>query len=181
MGGLEFEQFGYLAVRARDNVGNPSSISSSISFSLPEVTEVLANEGSLETFETVDSEWGIENVEGNAIISDSPNDSYVNNLETSIVTPSYPANSSLLISLKSRYDIETNYDNAYIEITTDGENWQTIKTLTGKSDWSVMNISLDEFLEASTSFQLRFRLKTDGSVTKDGWFIDEFRLLGPKV
>ena len=168
--GLGFEQVGFLAVRARDNVGNASGISESVAFSLPEISEVLANEGDLDLFETKGAEWGIEDVEGNAIISDSPNDSYVNNLETSVVTPSYTADSSLLISVKTRYDIETNYDNAYIEITTDGENWQTIKTLTGKSDWEVLNLSLDDFLEASTSFQLRFRLK-DGWLRNKRWMV----------
>ena len=175
---LPFNLTGYAAVRAVDNVGNKSPISPSVAFSLPKPQTIAINSGSLIGFESITGDWAVEVSGDNRVIRDNKSGRYENGIDIALTTKSYAANTGLILSFVSRYEIESKYDYGYIEISADNGNWQEVASFSGKQeDFNRVNYRLDNFIEGAERFQLRFRLKTDSSVTKEGWFIDEFSLL----
>lgn len=178
--GLEFNASGYLAIKAFDNVGNVSEVSDSISFSLKAAAIVFENLGDIQHgFDVIEPSWGSEQLDDRLIIACSPGKPYDNNINSSIVTQQFSVSDpDMVLEVKSRYDLETRYDFAYIEIQTGESDWQTLQVLNGYSDWTSIFIELKPYLQESESFRLRFRIKTDYSVVRQGWDIDEIRLLG---
>jgi len=102
-----------------------------------------------------------------------------------------------------RYNLETGYDGAVIEITTNGTTWtdlgpyitqgqynDTISSYTsspigGRNAWSgdsgttptQVVADLSTFAGA-TDAQIRFRLACDSSVSDDGWYVDDVEIIG---
>jgi hypothetical protein len=128
--------------------------------------------------------------------TDSPTGNYVNNatvtmtLKNAINLSSY-ANPKL--KFFTRFDIENNYDYGQVRISTNnGTTWVPLQgnyTNPGtgsfqpngeplydgtQATWVEEEISLAGY----TSFQnrLRFELRTDGSVTRDGWYLDDISI-----
>ncbi|MFL6118280.1 immune inhibitor A domain-containing protein, partial [Actinophytocola sp.] len=100
---------------------------------------------------------------------------------------------SAALDLKSRYDIEQDFDYLYVQASIDGgATWQPLDgtvggqpfprdgdqqpALTGSSDgqWLDTHVPLDSL--AGKTAQLRFHYKTDGAVAKDGFFADEISI-----
>jgi immune inhibitor A len=100
---------------------------------------------------------------------------------------------SASLDLKSRYDIELDFDYLYVQASTDGgATWQALDgtvngqpfsrdadnapAITGSTggEWLDTHVSLDSL--AGTTAQLRFRYKTDGAVTENGFFADEIAI-----
>jgi carboxypeptidase T len=70
------------------------------------------------------------------------------------------------------YDIETNYDAAFVEISTDGRYFQPLEKFTGNSGgWVRKAYSLAPWV--GKWIYIRFRFSTDGGVTANGFFIDD--------
>ncbi|MEU1703850.1 immune inhibitor A domain-containing protein [Streptomyces sp. NPDC005706] len=95
---------------------------------------------------------------------------------------------SATLSLDGWYDIESEYDYLYTEVSTDGANWTAIDgtvdgqaiprdasgkpALTGTVDsYKKLSYSLDAY--AGQKVQLRFRYQTDGGVALKGFTADE--------
>ncbi|MCK6614688.1 MAG: immune inhibitor A [Ignavibacteriaceae bacterium] len=100
---------------------------------------------------------------------------------------SYP-----VLTFKTRYDIETRWDCAIVQVSTNnGSAWTA---LTGKytkpasgsgtqipagtpiydgtaTSWLDEEMSLQQF--ANQNILIRFQLKTDGSQVRDGWYLDD--------
>jgi len=177
---LGFNASGYLAVKAFDNVGNASEVSESRSFKLSPVESLFENLGDItQGFESVDKFWGSHEVDGRLVISDSPGKQYENNTNSSLTTVEFTLGvSDVILELKTRYDLETNYDYGYIEISIDDRAWQRVAVLNGRSEWINLYLDLKSYLLNAASFRLRFRIETDSSVSRQGWDIDEIKLLG---
>ncbi len=175
---LEVGFNGYIALKAVDNVGNRSAVSATVPFTLPFPSYYEINTGSLDTFTEIEAPWGIETIDGNDYVSDSPGGSYENNQSISAVSQSYPSRDDLFLIMKTKYEIEQGYDNGYVEISVDGGSWETLQTLTGSAGWHNLKISLASVTSSSSSFKLRFRFTSDYSVVLDGWLIDEFKIVG---
>lgn len=94
----------------------------------------------------------------------------------------------------TKYDIESNWDYGQVEASTNnGSTWVPLQGLytepgTGsfqpngeplydglRADWVKEEISLAGF--NSNQFKLRFELKTDGSIVKDGWYVDDIGII----
>lgn len=178
---LPFGATGYITIKAVDNVGNTSEYSNTASFALKEPIILSENDGDLSTFSSIDEPWGVELMDGNSFISDSPSGNYVNYLDASIVTESYDVQPGLLLVMQTKYEIETNYDYGYVEVSVDEGDWTTLSSLTGYKDWHEMTINLDTALEGATSFQIRFRLASDFIIVADGWLIDSYKIVGPAL
>lgn len=76
------------------------------------------------------------------------------------------------------YDLETNWDFGYVEISTnDGATWTLLGTrLTGNSSgWQRATVDLTPY--AHQTVRLRFRQTSDGSVTKVGWYLDDVKVV----
>ena len=128
---------------------------------------------------TFDGTWGLEDAPtaedpSNKVFSDSPGADYKANANTSLTLPVWTvANTDLSLVVRMRHSLENRYDNGYIETPTDGTEWSTIDSVTGANDWVTKHYDLAGVLGEKKSFQIRFRLSSDSSISRDGWFIDD--------
>ncbi len=77
-----------------------------------------------------------------------------------------------------RYRVEAGYDTCITEFSSDGGNtWTDLRRSNdGLSrswpDYDTVRISLDRYV-GNPDCRLRFRFRSDGSVTDDGWYVDD--------
>lgn len=96
-----------------------------------------------------------------------------------------------VLSFKTWYDLEEDYDYVYISASTDGKHWQILESLTcttenpsgnsygcgwngSSGDWIEERVDLSAF--AGTEVTLRFDYVTDAAVNGIGMAMDDFRL-----
>lgn len=129
---------------------------------------------------TSDSPWAITTEQANSSTyawSDSPGGDYSNHTDISLTLNS-PLNLTGLtnptLTFWSWLDLETGYDDAYVEVSTNGgSTWIQVASYTGhNTNWVKQSINLSAY-NSQTDLRLRFRLVTDYSVTYDGWYIDD--------
>ncbi len=117
---------------------------------------------------------------------------YENNADWRLYTPDLIATAdNPVLIFWHWYDIETHYDGGNVAISTDGGNtWTLIEPEGGYPDDNVSGLGEPGFtgqssgweqavfvlngITAGTTFKLRFRFGSDGSVTHTGWYIDDF-------
>lgn len=128
--------------------------------------------------------------------TDSPVGNYANNA-TVIMTTTNPinlgANQNPKLTFYTKWDIENNWDYGQVEISTNnGSSWIPLTGLytnpgTGsfqpngeplydgiQTNWVREEILLTGY--TSSQNKLRFKLRTDGSVQKDGWYLDDISI-----
>ena len=168
----------YFAMRAVDNVGNTSGIVTAGPYSTLSNLATYDQEGA--PMMTVNSGgWALSNVapySGVQSWTDSPAGTYANSIDISMQTTnaiSVTGPSSLAVAIK--YDLESNYDYLYVDLTADnGSTWTTLAKVTGASDWTLVRASLAPYV--GQSIKLRFRMTTDGSVVREGVYIDDIAI-----
>lgn len=80
--------------------------------------------------------------------------------------------SEAVLSFDTWYRIEQDWDYGYVEVSTDGENWQTLSTFTGSSvDWQT-----NELLIPGGTTHIRFHFDTDGSTNNRGWYVTNIKV-----
>lgn len=96
-----------------------------------------------------------------------------------------------MLSFKTWYDLEEDYDYVFISASTDGKHWQILDSLTcttenpsgnsygcgwngSSGDWIEERVDLSAF--AGTEVTLRFDYVTDAAVNGIGMAMDDFRL-----
>jgi bacillopeptidase F (M6 metalloprotease family)/subtilisin family serine protease len=77
------------------------------------------------------------------------------------------------------YDLETNWDKGYVEISSNGgSTWTQLGNFfTGTSGGQFALPTFDLTAYAGQTVNLRFRMTSDGSVNKAGWYIDDVKVL----
>jgi murein tripeptide amidase MpaA len=128
--------------------------------------------------------------------TDSPVGQYVNNA-TVTMTLTNPINlssySNPKLSFWTKWDIENNWDYGQVKVSTNnGVSWTPLQgnyTNPGtgsfqpigqplydgtQTNWVQEEINLTGLTSAQS--KLRFELKTDGSVTRDGWYVDDISI-----
>ncbi|MBT3322541.1 MAG: hypothetical protein HN392_09690 [Anaerolineae bacterium] len=97
----------------------------------------------------------------------------------------------ITLSFQTWYDIETDYDYVYLEVSEDGENWDIITTPLGTDEdpsgnsygfafngfsggWVQENADLSAY--AGKEVQVRFEYVTDAAVNGEGMLIDDIRI-----
>jgi N-acetylneuraminic acid mutarotase len=111
-------------------------------------------------------------------------ENYNNNETSQLISPiidlSSAAGQPLLLSWWQWLQTELNTDVASVDVSNDGgATWTTLfGPFSGPADWSwdPYNIYLDPSY-ATASFQVRFTLTTDGSVTYPGFYLDDVTIL----
>ncbi|WP_028784533.1 serine hydrolase domain-containing protein [Thalassobacillus devorans] len=79
---------------------------------------------------------------------------------------------SAVLTFDTWHRIEAGYDKGFIEVTTDGENWEQVgEVFTGNKDWHQLEINLP----AGTQ-QVRFRYQTDSYTNGRGWYVKNLEL-----
>ncbi|MFD1039731.1 hypothetical protein ACFQ3N_15190 [Virgibacillus byunsanensis] len=82
------------------------------------------------------------------------------------------------LSFDTWHRIESNYDYGFVEVSSDGENWNTVtEPFTGSSvDWNSKEIQIP----ASTT-HIRFRYDTDAYTNGRGWYVTNVELEGQQL
>jgi uncharacterized protein (TIGR03437 family) len=112
--------------------------------------------------------------------TDSPAGNYVNNTDTSLVSPLFDLSRAggVLLSIAHSYDLERGFDYGIVEYSTDdGATWRRATAFTGpQTTFTQARVNLDT-LAGQSRARIRFRMTTDTSATGDGWTIDDIRLI----
>lgn len=145
--------------------------------------------------------WGLTTAtayNGSYSITDSPQGNYQNNSATAIRNSNpislaglnYPS-----VRFAARWQVENNYDFVRFQVSTDGMHWTTLSGLytesgsgygtqnededgyDGQSTWVEEWIDLEEYNEESQVY-FRFILTSDGAVSRDGFYFDDFAVQG---
>ncbi|MFJ7726214.1 S8 family serine peptidase [Neobacillus sp. NPDC097160] len=101
---------------------------------------------------------------------------YANSTNASLQMPpiDLPEGNSYL-QFKQWYELERNYDFGHVYVSTDAVNWvQKLRVNDLSNGWIDGQVDLSEY--AGQRIYIAFNLKTDGSVTKLGWYLDDVRL-----
>ena len=89
-----------------------------------------------------------------------------------VTTYPIPIEEGMVLSFWCWYDIEENYDMAFIEVSRDGRAYDLLDKFTGSSnDWAYKEYSLDDY--SGESVYIRFRYTTDAATIKDGFYVDD--------
>lgn len=102
---------------------------------------------------------------------------YVNNMNSSLVTPDFFLGAAdTVLRFSTFYIMETSYDYGYVETSTDGGGtWSQLTQFNGSSGgWTWSRTRLN--YTPGTTVRLRFRFTSDGSVLYEGWFVDDINI-----
>jgi len=116
--------------------------------------------------------------------TDSPAGSYANNADISLTMTAaldLSAATGPQLVFWHKYQLETDYDFGYVEISADGgSTWSAAKlaTYTGIAGWKREQINLTAFA-GQANLKIRFRLVTDKTLPWDGWTIDDISIDEP--
>lgn len=81
------------------------------------------------------------------------------------------------LSYFAKWSIEKNYDEASLEISTNGgASWTQLKTYEGNSAWVFESFDLQAYT-TSTNVTFRFSMMTDGGLPGDGFYFDDFKVV----
>ena len=190
-----------LVITIQDTSSLAKLDSVSVIFGTPEVIFQDGGENGM-TFWTDDDEWGTvqDAVEGMYSITDSPIGDYVGNWGTSITQFINPLSFAGVVypyvNFTSKWSIEKNNDFVQFQISTDGISWHPLSgdyTTIGsgqtaqpssepgydsyQEDWVNEFIDLAIFAH-EPEVNIRFILRSDGSVEEDGFYFDDFSING---
>ncbi|KAB2968837.1 MAG: peptidase M14 [Thermoanaerobaculia bacterium] len=108
--------------------------------------------------------------------TDSPAGSYVNNSDTWLTSPllNLTGATDTVLSFWHRYDTESGYDYCLVQVSTNGgSTWTDVASYDGsQTAWQAVTIPVPQ-LDGVANARVRFRLTTDVSVTRDGWYVDD--------
>ncbi len=116
--------------------------------------------------------------ERDGVWKDSPDGLYRNNQDSSLTLPpmSLRRVAEPFFTFQVEHQLEPDRDTVTLEASRDGVSWEGLQTYTGTAPWADQKVSLDGYRGGDV--RLRFRLKTDSSVEKEGVSIRAMRLEG---
>lgn len=99
---------------------------------------------------------------------------YANNLNRSLTRSiDLSGTSGNTLSFDDRCDTEFAYDYGRVEISVNGgSNWTTLSQCSGRPSWQTNRVALPASTDNLADVRLRFRLTSDGGLTRSGWAID---------
>ncbi|WP_211748913.1 S8 family serine peptidase [Paenibacillus sp. Marseille-Q4541] len=185
----------YYVVKAKDYSGNESEASEEVSVEVqvPESIYSDSFDGTTDngwTHSGTGDEWerGVSVSPGPTVPVTEPNvwgtdldSTYENSANFSLVSPVIDLTNAenAALTFNQWYEIETNYDVGYVEITSNGgTTWTELgkfSNSTNGKQWSPVFYDVSSYI--GSEVQVRFRLKSDSSVVKTGWYLDDFRIL----
>jgi len=83
-----------------------------------------------------------------------------------------PITTGMELDFWTWYDIEYNWDMAFVEVSTNGRSYDLLDSFTGSSsNWEQKQYSLDDYAEESIF--IRFRYITDQNTLEEGFYVDD--------
>jgi hypothetical protein len=178
----DFNQTGFLAIRATDNVGNQSRGTQSVEFATSAVNRFYDRGATSMDGFTAEAPWAIETLsDGTAVFSDSPGTTYGNSVNVSLTSASIEVPSNdLTLSVELNADLESTYDYLNIELSTDaGTTWSKVDRITGATGGFIRKLYPLQSSTAVSAIQIRFRVESDTSIGKDGVQVKNISLVSP--
>lgn len=111
--------------------------------------------------------------------TDSPGTNYGNYADTSLTSPVLDLSAAHGVELvyAQRYETESGWDFCRVEISTGGA-WSEVARFSGNATtWQTVTLPLPQ-LEGVATARFRFRLTSDGSVQRNGWWVDDIVVRG---
>jgi len=103
---------------------------------------------------------------------------YPNNTNDWLISPTFQLPGSALqitLSFNEWFELESNYDFGYVNLSTDnGSSWISLDSRSNSSNWKLTTLDLTSF--KGSSIVIGFNLVTDGTIMKDGWYIDDIKI-----
>lgn len=112
-------------------------------------------------------------------LTESPAGEYEPNLDisTTLRALDFTGAFSAQVSFWTRYDIEGGYDYMYLEVSTNGTDWDQLESFTGNQiNWIQKTYALDNYLD-ETNVIIRFHFTSDVYVEEEGMFIDDLEVM----
>jgi hypothetical protein len=130
---------------------------------------------------TAQGTWGTtgNHYAGLYSMSDSPSGNYGGNLNITVTrnsTQDLTAYDYASLSYWITYNYETNFDSLFTEVSNNGTTWNPIQIHNSTQNMWALNVKDLSNFAGTNTLRLRYRLKTDASVARDGGFIDEVRI-----
>ncbi|MBI3925723.1 MAG: S8 family serine peptidase [Armatimonadetes bacterium] len=166
----------YFGLRARDDANNFSELATS-EVRVPAAR--IAFDGDGAEGWTADNGWAQVDEPGRGQVwTDSPNGNYPNRAKTDLVSREFSLkglkNAALVFDAK--YSLEGGEDFLHVDVDNGGWWWKEATKYTGESDWKTRVVDLSQF--DGQDVKVRFRLKSDWSVNRDGFYLDNLRVVG---
>lgn len=130
---------------------------------------------------SMEDTWGLQSGTFHSsefALTESPDGNYAANMDASVVLRAlnFTDFTSAQISFWTRYVIEDDYDYMYLEVSTNGADWDQIDYFTGtQNSWVQMIYSLDNYLDENNVI-IRFRFTSDVYIEEQGMFIDDLEV-----
>jgi hypothetical protein len=131
---------------------------------------------------TLESSWGLQQGiyhSSDYSLTESPAGNYTANMNasTTLRALNFTGATSAQVSFWSRYNIESDYDFMYLEVSTNGSDWNEIASYTGNQNtWVLKTYPLDNYL-GETNVIIRFRFTSDVYIEAQGMFIDDLEVM----
>ncbi len=125
--------------------------------------------------------WGITSTSYHSpshAITESPNGNYQNNQENYATLNAFSLQgyTAATLSFWTKYDIETNWDFMWLEVSTNNSSWVQLAEFTGtQNTWVQKTYSLNQFL-GEPFVRIRFHFFSDYTINRDGMYIDDFEI-----
>ncbi|MBN1150793.1 hypothetical protein JXA84_06190 [candidate division WOR-3 bacterium] len=104
---------------------------------------------------------------------------YSSNVNASLVTQDLLIGLDCVFKFWERYNTESNWDTVLVEYTVNGTTWNNLSARFGVDTvWHETTYDLDN-IPAGTTVKFRFRFHSDGSIEREGWFVDDIRMYNP--
>ncbi len=128
--------------------------------------------------------WGLSSLEsyvGEFSLADSPEGNYAPNSESYAqlempidLTKAYNAS----VTFRTKYSMFDEIDYCYLqvkpEIDWNNDEWKTVASITGESDWVQNDINLAAY--SGENISLRFLFSSDDTIGDEGIYIDDFKI-----
>ncbi|MEW6283191.1 MAG: S8 family serine peptidase, partial [Candidatus Eremiobacterota bacterium] len=170
----------YVGLKAIDNAGNASGLATA-AVTIPAAR--VAFEDNLDQGPakwTPAGTWGLVDVPGRGKVwTDSPGGNYQNKKDMAVATRSFMSLAGLkgsTLFFDCKYQIEARHDNLFVEVSRDGRRWSEVARFSGDSDWRKQAVDLSAY--DGQDVKVRFRMKTDRSITFDGFYLDNVAVAG---
>lgn len=111
-----------------------------------------------------------------------------------LTSPQFTVPAAGQLAAQAKYDIEVDWDYAYVEVSTDGQAWQPVQTnlstsedpnaanegfgITGSSGDAWVPLTADLSAFAGQDVQLRFRMENDAYTNELGFMVDAITITG---